>query len=249
MHRCQANHRHGPPHQILTQSPSLTRRRSKPNHSSGPGPSIIPIELHCQRYCQVVEPLTSPTESISSNGQLDVQTWTYTISHSHASQHRRCVNLVNTASVTTKVPGPTTGNGHHTSDAESIVDVLKTRRGPKPNHSSGPDHQLYHRSDQHGQPNANRHQRQRCIANGQLGNVDLYHQLTGPTESISSNGANNHTRTQSPFRNVDPHHQPSIIPARQADIDVGVNFGNKPSQHHPPFDQICKHSKVTWSNP
>ncbi|MBK7221670.1 MAG: DUF11 domain-containing protein [Saprospiraceae bacterium] len=55
--------------------------------------------------------LSGPTESVSSNGNLNIgETWTYTISYTATQADIDAgANLVNTASVTTtQVPGPTT---------------------------------------------------------------------------------------------------------------------------------------------
>ena len=75
--------------------------------------------------------LTGPTESISSNGQLDVsETWTYTISYTATQADIDAgVNLVNTASVTTtQVPGPTTDTATTPVTQSPSLTITKTRQ-------------------------------------------------------------------------------------------------------------------------
>ena len=80
--------------------------------------------------------LTGPTESISSNGQLDVaETWTYTISYTATQADINAgVNLVNTASVTTtQVPGPTTDTASTPVSQNPSISIIKSQTGgPNP---------------------------------------------------------------------------------------------------------------------
>ena len=85
--------------------------------------------------------LTGPTESISSNGQLDVtETWTYTISYTATQADIDAgVNLVNTASVTTtQVPGPTTDTATTPVTQSPSLTITKDQTGgPNPITAAG----------------------------------------------------------------------------------------------------------------
>ncbi|MBK7221676.1 MAG: DUF11 domain-containing protein [Saprospiraceae bacterium] len=80
--------------------------------------------------------LTGPTESISTNGNLNVgETWTYTISYTATQADIDAgANLVNTASVTTtQVPGPTTDTATTPVSQSPSRTISKTRTsGPSP---------------------------------------------------------------------------------------------------------------------
>ena len=76
--------------------------------------------------------LSGLTESISSNGQLDVaETWTYTINYTATQADIDAgVKLVNTASVTTtQVPGPTTDTASTPISQNPAISIIKSQTG------------------------------------------------------------------------------------------------------------------------
>ncbi|MBL0084867.1 MAG: DUF11 domain-containing protein [Saprospiraceae bacterium] len=85
--------------------------------------------------------LSGPTESVSSNGNLNVgETWTYTISYTATQADIDAgVNLVNTASVTTtQVPGPTTDTATTpVSQSPSLTISKDQTSGPNPITAAG----------------------------------------------------------------------------------------------------------------
>ncbi|MBK8111111.1 MAG: DUF11 domain-containing protein [Saprospiraceae bacterium] len=142
----------------MTQSPSLTIAKDQ---TGGPNPitaagqtinyTIVVTNTGNQTQTGVnvsdVLPgggagtLSGPTESVSSNGNLNIgETWTYTISYTATQADIDAgANLVNTASVTTtQVPGPTTDTATTpVSQTPSLTITKDQTGGPNPITAAG----------------------------------------------------------------------------------------------------------------
>ena len=134
--------------------------------------------------------------------------------HSHASRHRRGVPGKHSNYDWHRCQAqPQTRPPHQWPKVHRWPSLKDQTGGPNPI-TAAPDHQLYHRSNQHGQPNPNRHQRQRCIKV-----VEPVHWQAPPKASVATANWN--------VSNVDPY--TISYTATQADIDAGVNLVNTAS--------------------
>ncbi|MBY6204951.1 DUF7507 domain-containing protein, partial [Halomonas denitrificans] len=130
--------------------------------------------------------LSGPTESISANGQLDVgETWTYTISYTVSQADVDAgSDLVNTASVATnEVPGPTSDTATTPINAAASLTITKTQTGgPNPVTAAGQVIDYTIVVENTGSVTQTGVSTSDTLPDGSAGT------LTGPAESISSNG-------------------------------------------------------------
>ncbi len=162
--------------------------------------------------------LSGPTESVSSNGNLNIgETWTYTISYTATQADIDAgANLVNTASVTTtQVPGPTTDTATTPVSQTPSLTIAKTQiTGPNPVTTAGQvigySIVVFNNGNQ-TQTGVNVTD---ILPDGGIGS------LTGPVESVSSNGNLNIGETWT---------YTISYTATQADIDAGANLVNTAS--------------------
>ena len=187
----------------VTQSPSLTIAKDQ---TGGPNPitaagqtinyTIVVTNTGNQTQTGInvsdvlpggaVGTLSGPTESTSSNGQLDVaETWTYTISYTATQADINAgVNLVNTASVTTtQVPGPTTDTATTPVTQSPSLTITKDQTGgPNPITAAGQTINYTIVVTNTGNQTQTGINVSDVLPNGNNG------MLSGPIESISNNG-------------------------------------------------------------
>ncbi|MBK7221660.1 MAG: DUF11 domain-containing protein [Saprospiraceae bacterium] len=162
--------------------------------------------------------LSGPTESVSSNGNLNVgETWTYTISYTATQADIDAgANLVNTASVTTtQVPGPTTDTATTpVSQTPSLTITKDQTGGPNPITAAGQTIDYTIVVTNTGNQTQTGVNVSDVLPGGGAGS------LTGPVESVSSNGNLNIGETWT---------YTISYTATQADIDAGANLVNTAS--------------------
>ncbi|MBK7010275.1 MAG: DUF11 domain-containing protein [Saprospiraceae bacterium] len=162
--------------------------------------------------------LSGPTESVSSNGNLNVgETWTYTISYTATQADIDAgVNLVNTASVTTtQVPGPTTDTATTpVSQTPSLTIAKDQTGGPNPITAAGQTINYTIVVTNTGNQTQTGVNVSDVLPGGGAGT------LSGPSESVSSNGNLNVGETWT---------YTISYTATQADIDAGANLVNTAS--------------------
>ena len=219
----------------VTQSPSLTIVKTR---TSGPSPvtaagqvlgyTIVVTNTGNQTPTGVnttdllpngsAGTLTGPTESISTNGQLNVgETWTYTINYTVSQANIDAgSNLVNTASVTTtQTPTPQSSSATTPVTQSPSLTIVKTRTsGPSPVTAAGQVLGYTIVVTNTGNQTLTGVNTTDLLPNGSAGT------LTGPTESISTNGQLNVGETWTYTINYT---------VSQANIDAGSNLVNTAS--------------------
>ncbi|MBK8111119.1 MAG: DUF11 domain-containing protein [Saprospiraceae bacterium] len=162
--------------------------------------------------------LSGPTESVSSNGNLNIgETWTYTISYTATQADIDAgANLVNTASVTTtQVPGPTTDTATTPVTQSPSLTITKDQTsGPNPITAAGQTIDYTIVVTNTGNQTQTGVNVSDVLPGGGAGS------LTGPVESVSSNGNLNVGETWT---------YTTSYTATQADIDAGANLVNTAS--------------------
>ncbi|MBK8698883.1 MAG: DUF11 domain-containing protein [Saprospiraceae bacterium] len=162
--------------------------------------------------------MSGPVESLSSNGEINVgETWTYTINYTVTqSDIDAGANLVNNVSVTTdEVPGPTTDNETTLVDQNPSLTVSKTQTsGPSPVTAAGQVIGYTIVVTNTGNQTLTNAGITDILPDGSTGT------LSGPVESLSSNGEINVGETWTYTINYT---------VTQSDIDAGANLVNNVS--------------------
>ncbi|MBK8698884.1 MAG: DUF11 domain-containing protein [Saprospiraceae bacterium] len=216
----------------LDQNPSLTvikTQTSGPNPVTGAGQvigyTIVVTNTGNQTLTNVsttdILPngangtLSGPVESLSSNGEINVgETWTYTISYMVTQSNIDAgFNLVNNVSVvTTEVPGPTSANATTPIDQNPSLMVVKSQTsGPNPVTAAGQVLGYTIVVTNTGNQTLTNASITDILPDGSTGT------LSGPVESLSSNGEINVGETWTYIINY-------VV--TQSDIDAGTNLVN-----------------------